>query len=261
MKVLVYQVKIGEKSFVDLHTPNRDNISDYNAFEKNICNPSVEAWARKCGYDYKMYNLENHTFEETGFFCGDMYPMGYFLSQRIQYIHQDEYDYVIYLDNDIYVNPNAPEFPISDGFSGIADFPVVNDIAREKMAGHYIPFPENYIYFNSGVYGVDKMTGNKIKDYFYSRFNSGESHSDFDSLWCPDQTILNQYFVSSGDKINYLSKQWNGFLWDYCRDINCPFNKSDVLLDQPLSEIYFYHFLSSTKNDYVDIFDKIKNCI
>lgn len=257
MKVLVYQVKIGKKSFCDSFVAGRD-FETYHSFEQQYLIPSVKRWAEKCGYDYKMYELEEHTLpSDNGFFSGDLNPLGYILCQRIEYISQEEYDYVIYVDCDVYVKENAPQFPIRDGFSVIAEYPVVQEAARNnfRMNINY-EYDSEYQYFNSGVFGVDRETGKNIREYFIKRFNSGESYYMFDSLWCLDQALFNQYCIENPVSLHYISPQWNSVLWEF---MESEFPLKDQKIHQSISETYFCHFAAECKNDYKHIYDKIKD--
>jgi hypothetical protein len=238
LKILVIQIKIGNKDF-----HNIPDTEDYFEFEKSVCIPSVKNWANKCGYDYKM--ITTSSINDDTFFKTEQHK---YSAERLMHLHNDYYDYIIYIDTDILVTENCPKFPIANGLTAL-----VENIP-EKLWIKLFPNIDStkHNYLNAGVFSVDKETGKKITKYFKDRLESGDNRN----VEYADQDILNAWQFNNS--YNKLDDSWNYMLWHkhinpeitnansrICKEVDIRF-----LIKQDYTkfrEAKFIHFVSDSK--------------
>jgi hypothetical protein len=249
-KILVLQIKIGNKDF-----SNIDGLEKYFEFEKNVCLPSVKNWAKKCGYDYKL--ITESSIKNNNFFKTEQHK---YSSERLMNLYYEDYDYIIYFDADVYVNINAPEFPIIEGFSSVEQ-PLTKSDWNYRFKG----IDSTHLkHINAGVYSVDKETGKKIFKYFLNRLQSNDNIN----TTYGDQDILNAWQFKNG--CNFLDKKWNYLLWNEHIDprkcnTNSPHSKEvhvRLLLKQNYSNLRnanFIHFAGNVKTIFSFFYDIYHN--
>jgi hypothetical protein len=233
-KVLVLQTKIGTADFNNIQSPV---MKDYFEFEQKVCIPSVKHWANKCGYDYKM--ITTSSINDDTFFHNIPHK---YASERLMHLSQDEYDYIVYLDTDVFVAKHSPSFPLIPGLSSpTRDFNIdfFNKIYPD------IPYTGQK-HLNSGVFSVDKETGKKITKYFKDRLESGDNRN----VEYADQDILNVWQFNNG--INRLDRKWNYLLLHFhmLNINNCFEPKSNEMTSQNYDELKkanFVHFVGHSK--------------
>ena len=241
-KILVIQVKIGNKDF-----HNRNDLNKYFEFEENVCRPSVISWSKRCGYDYKLItesSIENNNFFKT--------VQHKYAAERLMHLYHEDYDYIIYIDTDVYVSKNSPKFPINFGLTGVPRY-VSQDEWKQLFPN--IKY-SNQQYINSGVFCVDKETGKTIFKYFLDRLESGDNSN----ITYADQDILNAWQFKNG--CNIIGQKWNYLLLhNHMLNVsNCFDIKSKEMLEQNydlLKESNFIHFVGHSKLIYNFFFRKI----
>lgn len=228
--ILVYQVRIGDGS---LYSSDKNTDNPFIIFESKICLPSVQQWAARCGYDYKLYT--ESTISQKNFFesYGQLYS-----AEKMMHVFSADHDYVIYVDSDIFVSPRAGLFPLQKGLSAVPQ-PTLPEFFYSRL------FVEkgNNEYINAGVFSIDKENGLKLFEYFQDRLNSNDKSKT--RIEYGEQDMLNQWQVENG--CNYLDDKWNCMLYQY------------VIEQTNLKNKNFYHFIYDTKEQYIPLFRKIKN--
>lgn len=249
-KILVLQIKIGNKDF-----SNIDDLKKYFEFEKNVCLPSVKNWAKKCGYDYRL--ITKSSIKNNNFFKTEQHK---YSAERLMNLYYEDYDYIIYIDTDVYVNINAPEFPIIQGFSSVEQ-----TLTKYEWNHRFKGIDFTHLkYINAGVYSVDKETGKKIFNYFLNRL---QSNDNINTIY-GDQDILNAWQFKN--ECNFLDKKWNYLLWNEHIDprknnTNSALSKKvfvRLLLKQNYSNLRnanFIHFVGNTKEIFSFFYDIYHN--
>lgn len=243
MKVLVYQVRIKDSYYGGNEDPIK--TKGFSEFEKKLCIPSVQAWAKRCGYDYKMYT--ESTFPNNGYFENE-YEM--YSAERLMHLYCDEYDYRIYVDVDIFVHPKAQHLPLIDGISLVPE-----NYDREEIFFKYFNINKrDYNYFNAGVYSIDMESGKKLFDYSMNRIENIKNRTFY-----ADQGFLNEYQLVNGNKHNVLDSKWN-FLLPAVRHMDSK-TLNDPINELDLQNKLFFHFAGITKHDHKFWFKQIKDVL
>ena len=245
MKVLVYNCKIGTGSlWSEVYSKwDKAEISPkekfYN-FEKEVAMPSIERWAKKNGYEYQNYTKS--TTPRTGFFTGENDPIGYIVWEKLMRMYNPEYDYVIYLDTDIYVHERAGEFPIQKGLS------ICPEYDWETEPSHKIHYydvynadPHKCHYLNAGVFAIDRETAKEYFEWCLERLHKCEVQN----TWIFDQDFANVWQIANRERVNYLDNKWNYDL------------RSIPEGETPSKDKNFYHFVHKTKEKYEQLFKDI----
>lgn len=190
--------------------------------------PSVKNYAEKYGYKHLLIT-ESIYEKEYGQFD--------FLSTRTKhysferYFHFDnEYDYTIYVDNDVYIYPNAQ--PLFE-FSGLCN-------VREPEGNSSLLFREvnsldnSYGYFNSGVTFCDSQTAKILSKYMISRMLNKDRARGKNS----DNMLLNEFIINNKHQFIELGSEWNYM----------PFLPNSIKIQQP----NFFHFVGIMGKKIID---------
>ena len=181
--------------------------------------PSVKEYAKKFNYDYQL--ITNSQYEKNG---GDFL----FLASKEKhysferYFHFDQnYDFIVYIDNDVYVTKNAQPLPAIKGLMNVAEPEGrSSDIFRQT---HSIPASSKY--FNSGVTFVDSRVAKHLQNYMQDRMHNKKRALGKNS----DNMMLNEYILEFPSNFSELGLEWNYM----------PFLPNAV----SLSQANFFHFV------------------
>ena len=210
-KFLILQIDIGEGT----QWGNEKTIDPI----REIFIPSVKNYSIKYGYEHRL--IKNSTYEnEFGGFD--------FLSSRSKhysferYFHfNNDYDYTIYIDNDVYIYPDAQ--PLFE-FSGLCN-------VREPEGSSSLLFREvnsldnSFGYFNSGVTFCDNPTAKILSKYMIDRMVNKERAKGKNS----DNMLLNEFIINNRSNFLELGGEWNYM----------PFLPNSKKIQQP----NFFHFV------------------
>lgn len=162
MKVLVIQVKVGNTPGY-VYSPDASPYAlEANQTMEDTCIPTVRRYCGKYGYDYKMIteypaDIDIHFFNKNTKDLHHDYSQGgkNKCSTLIRYLNMglDEYDYVVSLDNDIFIPETAKSLPEINGHAG------VQDTGKEWNLPHYDKF------INGGVQIVNKEAGRSLNQF------------------------------------------------------------------------------------------------
>ena len=211
MSVLIFQINIGQSTQWDSDI-SKDSIN-------NIFIPSVQKYAKKFKYDYQL--ITESTYEKEG---GDFQ----FLSTKEKhysferYFHlKQNYDSVVYIDNDIYITNNAEPLPQINGLMNSPEPEGKSSILFRESHKQ----PTDIKYYNSGVSMLDKKTAEHLQNYMIDRMKNKKRSLGKNS----DNMLLNEYILEYPKNFYEISCKWNYM----------PFLPNSVKLDH----INFFHFV------------------
>tara|TARA_B100001142_G_C14031882_1_gene538474 strand:- start:192 stop:677 length:486 start_codon:yes stop_codon:yes gene_type:complete len=154
-KYLVLQIDIGAGT----QWGNEKTINPI----RDIFIPSVKQYCKKHQYKYSL--IKESTYEKK-------YGQFDFLATRTKhysferYFHfENDYDFTIYIDNDVYIYADAEPFPEFKGLRNVREpeGSSANIFRKANCLDH------NFGYFNSGVTFCDKQTAKQLADYMINR--------------------------------------------------------------------------------------------
>jgi hypothetical protein len=246
MKVAIVVFVIGEKY-----------INSFNKFFKK----NLESYCKK--YNYELIILSNLIREEENLDKKKFYWQRLLIANK--YI---EYDYVVSLDSDIFINEDSPELPFLEIPEG--KVAAVNERKyfgnyewREKIQiqnrwektgkDWYALSGETKTYddhINGGlVIYQPKYHGELFADLYYKNIkNYMRYHQD-------DQSFLSSYLIDN-NMIYWLDERYNR-IWSFWRDIFYPnFNELDLktkrlYVKNFTSLNYFSHFTSGSDIEFI----------
>ena len=236
MKVLVYQVRIGTNNIQSDRYGT--NTGKFWKFEKEACIPSVQNWAKRCGYDYKIYTKSTILKFNNSFFKR---PSDFYSAEKMMHLFDENYDYTIYIDSDVYVKPSTGSFPLRKGFSAVVEPVFLDDYLKT------FSFTEEPMYFNAGVFSVDYETGKDLHNFFIEKLSSGDNGKIVQA----EQDIINEWILNN--ECNELDEKWNYLLHRYGResmDILSDFDNCNL----DLNDKNIFHFISESKVLYRQLF-------
>ena len=186
---------------------------------RDIFIPSVKNYCKKFNYDYtlikestykKKYN--NFDFLET--------KNKHFSFERYFYFN-NEYDFTIYIDNDVYIYPDAEKLPRIKGLMNVRE-PEGNS---SKIFKKENKLNASAGYFNSGVTFCDKYTAKKLSVYMINRLEKKLRSKGKNS----DNMLLNEFIIENKNIFKELHCKWNYM----------PFLPNSQKTENP----YFFHFV------------------
>ena len=161
--------------------------------------PSVQKYCQKYSYDYKL--IEKSVYEQR-------YEKFDFLATKNKhysferYFHfENSYDYTIYIDNDVYIFPDAQKLPKIHGLMNVRE-PEGNS---SKIFREVNNLPDKIGYYNSGVTFCDKLTATKLSNYMIKRLNKKINAKGKNS----DNMLLNEFVIENKNKFQELGSEWN----------------------------------------------------
>ena len=166
---------------------------------REIFIPSVKSYCTKNNYDYVLIK-ESRYEKNYGHFDFLETRNKHYSFER--YFHFDnEYDFTIYIDNDVYIYPDAQELPTIQGLMNSRE-PESNS---SKIFREVNNLNTNYGYYNSGVTFCDNSTAKKLSNYMINRLNNNQRSKGKNS----DNMLLNEYILSNKKLFKELGSEWN----------------------------------------------------
>ena len=139
-----------------------------------------------------------------------------------RYFHfKNNYDYTIYIDNDVYIYPEAKRLPVVNGLMNVRE-PEGNSSNIFRKVNN---LDNSYSYFNSGVTFCDNSTATRLSEYMINRLNKNIIPKGKNS----DNMLLNEFILQEKNSFSELSCKWNYM----------PFLPNSEKTDNP----NFFHFL------------------
>ena len=217
--------------------------------EKNTINPireifipSVINYCNKFNYDHvlikdSIYKKKYNKFDflET--------KNKHFSFER--YFHfKSNYEFTIYIDNDVYIYPDAKPLPKIKGLMNVRE-PEGNSSSIFRTVNN---LDITYPYYNSGVTFCDNVTANLLSDYMLGRLDKKIRSKGKNS----DNMLLNEFILENPNLFNEIGCEWNYM----------PFLPNSTKISQP----NFFHFvgimgkkiINKLQNNRIPIIDFLK---
>ncbi len=190
-KYLIIQIDIG----VGTQWGNDQTINPI----REICLPSVKEYCSKFNYDYLL--IKDSTYDKLyGSYDFLETKRKHFSFER--YFHFiNDYDFTIYLDNDIFVYPDSEELPKIYGLMNVRE-PEGNS---SKIFREVNNLDQNVGYFNSGVTMCDKKTAKILSNYMINRLDNRNRAKGKNS----DNMLLNEFIIENRNIFTELGNEWN----------------------------------------------------
>ena len=192
MKILVYQSRIGSGSLTWEHG-NFCNIMNNTIIEK--CIQSVRNWCNKHKFQYHFETRDlgwNYTFKSKN--DNQLNK----LLQNWEHLPKDGYDYVIYLDNDVFILDNNSIPPI-------VDFGLVPRHGDQVLFAQYY-LGKSALWFNTGVIVMSKQRCKHFSEWMLQKIKSGNWGELFAHL--PREESLTTEYCSINEP-SILDYCWN----------------------------------------------------
>ena len=161
--------------------------------------PSVKQYCKKHDYDHLLIQ-ESQYEKQYGQFNFLATKTKHYSFER--YFHFDnKYDYTIYIDNDVFVYPDAKPLPEFTGMCNVRE-PESNSskIFREENN-----LSSSFPYFNSGVTFCDNFTAKKLSEYMLNRLQKNIRAKGKNS----DNMLLNEFILQNNKLFNEIGCEWN----------------------------------------------------
>ena len=186
---------------------------------RGIFIPSVKKYCEKFNYEYLLVK-ESEYEKKYGHFNFLATKLKHYSFER--YFHfNNNYDYTVYIDNDIYIYPDADKLPEFSGL-GNAREPEGNS---SKIFREVNNLNETYGYYNSGVTFCDQNTAKKLSSYMISRLEKKHRANGKNS----DNMLLNEFILENKNIFNEVGGEWNYM----------PFLENSKKISKP----NFFHFV------------------
>tara|TARA_B100000989_G_C19515894_1_gene461623 strand:- start:1603 stop:2328 length:726 start_codon:yes stop_codon:yes gene_type:complete len=161
--------------------------------------PSVKQYCKKFNYDYLLVT-ESYYEKKYGKFDFLETKHKHYSFER--YFHfNNEYEYIVYIDNDVYVYPNAKKLPKIKGLMNVRE-PEGNSSKIFREVNH---LNQNIGYFNSGVTFCDNMTAKILSKYMIKRLENKIRSKGKNS----DNMLLNEFIIQTNITFQELGCEWN----------------------------------------------------
>jgi hypothetical protein len=169
-------------------------------FIRNICIPSVKNYCLKNGYNHVLIT-ESQYKARFGKFDFFEKKSKHYAFER--YFYLSNYDYSIYIDNDIYAFDHADPLPEINGLMCIEE----PHSKSSKIFHKKNNLSPQYPYYNSGVIMCDQTNAKKLCEYMIYRVEN-KIHARGKNT---DNMMLNEYLLENKKKINFtsLDQSWN----------------------------------------------------
>ena len=166
---------------------------------REIFIPSVKQYCEKFNYDYFL--IQESQYEKK-------YGQFNFLATKTKhysferYFHFDnKYDYTIYIDNDVYVYPDADPLPEFTGMCNVRE-PEGNSSRIFREVNN---LSSSFPYFNSGVTFCDNLTAKKLSEYMLNRLEKNIRAKGKNS----DNMLLNEFILKNNNLFSEIGCEWN----------------------------------------------------
>jgi hypothetical protein len=237
-KYLVLQIDIGPGT----QWGNEQTIDPI----REIFIPSVKRYCNKFNYDYFLVteSLYEKNFGKFDFLAT---KNKHYSFER--YFHFDNnYDYTIYIDNDVYIFPDADPLQEFNGLRNVRE-PEGNS---SKIFREVNGLDDSYGYYNSGVTFCDKFLANKLSKYMINRLQKNIKAKGKNS----DNMLLNEFILANKKIFREIGTEWNYM----------PFLENSSQIKNP----NFFHFIGIAGKQLInklqekninieDFLNKIKN--
>ncbi len=166
---------------------------------RKIFIPSVKKYCEKFDYDYLLIH-ESEYEKKYGEFDFLATKFKHYSFER--YFHfNNNYDYTIYIDNDVYIFPDAERLPEFNGLGNVRE-PEGNS---SRIFREINNLDNTYGYFNSGVTFCDNLTAKQLSSYMIQRLEKKHRPKGKNS----DNMLLNEFIIENKKIFTEIGSEWN----------------------------------------------------
>ena len=166
---------------------------------RDILIPSVQEYCKKYNYDYRLIKKSIYKEKYSSFDFLETENKHYSFER---YFHFDnDYDYTIYIDNDVFIYPNAQPLPEIKGLMNVKE-PEGNS---SKIFREVNNLDKDYGYYNSGVTFCDQITAKNLSKYMIYRLENKLISKGKNS----DNMLLNEFIIENKEIFKELDCIWN----------------------------------------------------
>lgn len=166
---------------------------------RDILIPSVKKYCEKFNYDYLLITKSIY---EKNFGSFDFLATKNKHYSFERYFHFDnDYDYTIYIDNDVYIYPDSQPLPEFSGLRNVRE----SEASSSKEFREVNQLDESYGYYNSGVTFCDNYTAKKLSSFMMNRLEKKIRAKGKNS----DNMLLNEFILQNKQLFNELGSEWN----------------------------------------------------
>ncbi len=190
-KHLVIQIDIGQGT----QWGSKDTINPI----REIFMPSVKNYCKKFNYDYVL--IDKSVYEEKYISFDFLETKNKHYSFERYFHFANDYDYTVYIDNDVYIYKDAKKLPIIQGLMNAKE-PEGNS---SKIFRKVNNLDANVRYYNSGVTFCDNSTANILSMYMINRLENRLIPKGKNS----DNMLLNEFILENRYLFNEIGIEWN----------------------------------------------------
>lgn len=166
---------------------------------REIFIPSVKYYCKKYEYDYLLINTSSYERKYPEFDFLETKNKHYSFERYFHFIN--DYEFTIYIDNDVYIYPDAAELPQIKGLMNVRE-PEGNS---SKIFREVNNLNQEFNYYNSGVTFCDKKTAVKLSSYMINRLEKKIRSKGKNS----DNMLLNEFIIEHEHIFNEIGPEWN----------------------------------------------------
>ena len=190
-KHIIIQIDIGEGT----QWGNKNTIDPI----RQIFIPSVKNYCNKNNYDYSL--IKESTLRKKNIDLDFLATEKKHYSFERYFHFNNDYEYIIYIDNDVYIYPDAQKLPNIVGLMNVRE-PEGNSSNIFRNANN---IDLSFGYYNSGVLFCDNITAKKLSQYMINRLNKKIKAKGKNS----DNMMLNEFILENKNIFNELGSEWN----------------------------------------------------
>ena len=228
MSTLIFQIDIGEGT-------QWNKESSINTIRK-VFIPSVKEYAQKYGYDYQLIT-ESEYSKQGGDFQFLYTKEKHFSFERYFHFAQD-YENIVYIDNDVYAFVEASPLPEIKGIMNVAE-------PESHSSNKFRQFhPQQSIkkYYNSGVTMTQKYVAHHLQEYMQWRIKNKLKPMGKNS----DNTLLNEYILKYPRFFTEINNKWN-----YMPFLESAQKVGNLYKDLKVDKPNFFHFIGILGKTYL----------
>ena len=190
-KHLVIQIDIGQGT----QWGNKETINPI----REIFMPSVKKYCKKFDYDYVVINKSIYELKYKTFDFLETKNKHYSFERYFHF--ENDYDYTVYIDNDVYIYKDAKELPIIKGLMNAKE----SEGNSSKIFREVNNLDFDVAYYNSGVTFCDNATATTLSKYMINRLENRLISKGKNS----DNMLLNEFILENRNLFNEIGTEWN----------------------------------------------------
>ena len=202
---------------------------------REIFIPSVKNYCKKFNYKHLVIteSLYEKKFSKFDFLAT---KSKHFSFER--YFHFDnDFEYTIYLDNDVYIYSDSQPLPEFTGLRNVREA----ETNSSRVFREVNNLDNSYGYYNSGVTFCDNLSAKKLSKYMINRLHNNLRSKGKNS----DNMLLNEFIIENKEMFSEIGPEWNYM----------PFLEKSSKIQSP----NFFHFIGIVGKELINKLQEKKN--